>query len=153
MDQQTSGIPKSVAHEGCKYLCHLKIAELLTGKSMSVEMLNSDYADHVKYGWLGKNSKSGYTANIIKPNEIMADFCQDLGMTAPFPRQIGRNPGDGVYTFWGGKQTKPVKYHLVEFKTTNGYHWVLFDHMMNEIYDPWTKPYTRVEINSINLIG
>jgi hypothetical protein len=148
MNQQTKGLDHNVRAKGCKYLCHLKIAELETGNEIELATLNLDYKDHKKFGWLRN------TCDVIRPNEIMEDFIQDLGGNPnKAPKQLGRNPGDGIYHFWAGEQPKPIKYHLVEYKTDNGYHWVLFDKVMNELYDSWILPYNRRYINSINLIG
>jgi len=151
MDQQTYGLNDNVGRKGCKYLCHLRIAEYEASDIFTVGQLNRNYFDHKKYGWL-KNQ-----CDIIKPNEIMADFINDMGGIASHaPRQLGRivksDKGSKI-VFWDGSLDHIVKYCLVEFKTDNGFHWILFDSLMNELYDSWTLPYNRKYINSINLIG
>lgn len=150
MNQQSNGLNQNIAEKGCKYLCHLKIASFETGQKMSVEKLNSLYENHIRKGYL-KNK-----CDVIRPNEIMADFMATLGGISQCPRQLGRIHANGkgsTISFWGGVQTRPIKYFLVEYKTAIGYHWVLCDGMMNELYDPWRKDYRRVCINSINIIG
>ena len=148
LNQQTLGLNDNVKKRGCKYLCHVRIAEYEASNIIKTHQVNTNYHDHKKFGWV-KNE-----CDVFKPNEIMADFIQDLGgSSCVIPRQIGRINGDGLVHFWGGKQTRAVKYFLVEYKTENGFHWVLCDNLMNELYDSWTLGYNRKHINSINLIG
>ena len=151
MNQQSNNLRREIESKGCKYLCHLKIAAFETGRLLSVEEVNQIYDLHKARGWLKDE------CSVIKPNEIMEDFLERMGSDAPALRQLGRISRRGkaasYITFWGGSQPRPVKYFLVEYKTENGFHWVLCDAMLNEIYDPWRLEYHRVCINSINLIG
>ncbi len=82
MNQQTSGINKNIVKKGCKYLCHLKIAELVTGRSLSVEALNKTYKAHKDRGSLDNE------CDVIKPTEITRDFIFILGQKSNI-RQIG----------------------------------------------------------------
>lgn len=145
MNQQMPGLNYNIESKGCKYLCHLKIAELLTATVMNVAELNKLYEKHKANGWLENE------CDVISPGKITRDFVTALGGSSDIT-QIG-SVVDSTRTFWGGDQNRPIQYILACFKTENGTHWILMDPKYREQYDPYTKKYIRLYPVRFNLMG
>jgi len=145
--QTNRAFPKEVQKYGCYFMSLLRMVELVSLKEFTVDQINALYTHSVWKGYIiGKCSCN-------KPDNIVKEAFSML-LSKNIAYQVGsKSYGADPKTVWWpwvmkNDKFKQVDYLLGQFATTGefGTHYCLLDRNEVVIYDPYDKPYTRLDL-------
>lgn len=145
--QTNPAFPKEVQNYGCYFMSLLRMAELVSNTDLTVDQVNAIYVSGSQKGYITRK------CSCVKPDSILKEafFLTSAKFIAyqVGAKTYGNNPRTD---WWQWVRTNPkfmeVDYLLVQFATGGGFgtHYCLADKNENVIYDPYNKPYKRLDM-------
>jgi hypothetical protein len=142
--QTDSVFPEWVQKKGCYLFTILRMCELVAGKEFTSSEINDIYI----YGLSSLSITS--VDGVVNPDRVCKKALKVLGDEVHYITQVGKKSIDGSIKYWPWVQIheayKTVGYLALRFATSHGHHYILGDRLNNILFDPYEKPYTRLQL-------
>lgn len=144
--QTNPAFPKEVQKYGCYFMSLLRMVELVSNSDLTVDNVNAIYVSGTQKGYIASK------CSCVKPDSILKEAFF-LVSSKFIAYQVGsKKYGDNPNVIWwqwvkNNPKFMDVDYLLMQFATTGvfGTHYCLADKNENVIYDPYDKPYVRLD--------